>query len=319
MKLEIREKGYASVFFFDNSYVIINNVSFNSDMKGSIIKKENHMNKRYINTIIVVIVMVFLSNSIAIGKPANLEVTFFDVGAGDCNYIKLPNGKDVLIDGGTPSKGYDVVGQLIRQKTNNTVDYVISTHPDYDHFGGLQNVFKRFNVKNFYYPKDVKYDDTQTSRYVMSLAKKEKGCKIMDATPGAKIAGGKASIEFVQSSKDYSGSNEDSVMCYVDYGNFEMLLTGDAERGAEALAKGYNVDVVQAPHHGSQYSSSMEFIEKFDPEYVVISTDGKKYGHPHKATLQRYKDYDSKIKIFRTDQKGNIKIRANSNNWRFVS
>ena len=78
-------------------------------------------------------------------------------------------------------------------------------------------------------------------------------------------------------------------MTYIDYGNLEVLLTGDAENGTEAAAKKYNVDVLQMPHHGSAGSSSSAFIKRFDPEKVIISTDGKKYGHPSAAAINDIK------------------------------
>ena len=68
---------------------------------------------------------------------------------------------------------------------------------------------------------------------------------------GTKSSSGGAKFEFVHSKKNYSSDNEDSVMTYIDYGNLEVLLTGDAEKGAESAAKKYNVDILQMPHHGS--------------------------------------------------------------------
>lgn len=196
------------------------------------------------------------------------------------------------------------------------LEYVISTHPDEDHVGGLQEVFKRMNVKKFYYPKDTAYN-TKTAKAVLDLAKKEKNCKIYDAKTGIKIKSGGAILEFVHSSKNYSGDNEDSVMTYIDYGNLEVLLTGDVENGAENAGKKYNVDILQVPHHGSKNSSSLAFIKKYDPEKIIISTDGKSYGHPHKEIFKRYADYDKNIDVYRTDKNGNIIIKANGSKWWF--
>ena len=61
--------------------------------------------------------------------------------------------------------------------------------------------------------------------------------------------------------------------------------------------------------------SSSSFIKRFDPEKIIISTDGKKYGHPSANALKRYISYDKNIDVYRTDRNGNIKIHANGNKW----
>lgn len=252
-------------------------------------------------------------NSYPVSKQ-DMTIEFIDVGAGDAIYIETPSGDDILIDSGTAGNGKKVVNYLKSQEKSMDLEYVISTHPDADHVGGLKYVFQNMKVKKFYYPKDASYS-TNTAKEVISLAKKESGCKIYDAKSGTKLSSGGAKFEFVQSSKNYSSDNEDSVMTYIDYGNLEVLLTGDAEKGAESSAKKYNVDILQMPHHGSGGSSSSAFIKKFDPEKIIISTDGKKYGHPSASALNRYINYDKNIDVYRTDRNGNIKICANGSKW----
>lgn len=259
------------------------------------------------------LVATTVATSFAASKQ-DMKVEFINVGAGDAIYIETPSGADILIDAGTGANGKKVVDQLKKQEKNMDLEYVISTHPDADHIGGLEYVFKNMKVKKFYYPKDIAYT-TQTAKKVLDLAKKETGCKIYDAKSGTIIKSGGAVLEFVHSKTNYKTDNEDSVMTYIDYGNLEMLLTGDAENGAEAAGKKYNVDILQVPHHGSKGSSSTAFIKKYDPEKIIISTDGKKYGHPAKEALNRYKSYDKNIDVYRTDRNGNIRVYANGNKW----
>ncbi len=237
----------------------------------------------------------------------------FDVGAGDSFYIEMPNGDDILIDGGLASYGQKIVNKLLKKEKNMSLEYVISTHPDADHAGGLQTVFKKLKVKNFYYPKDTSYSKTKTAKNLMALAKKESGCKVLNAKPGTKISCGDGSyFKFIQSKTDYKSDNEDSVMTYIKYKDLDVLLAGDAEKGAEynGVAK-IDMDIVTAPHHGSKNSSSSSYIKKFDPEAVWVSTDGHKYGHPTQAAFDRYKKYDKKIKVYRTDKKGDVTMTSN--------
>lgn len=243
-----------------------------------------------------------------------LQITYFSVGAGDSIHIKLPNGKNVLIDGGLTSQGSRVVAKLKKQKVK-TIDYLISTHPDADHVGGLQQVFKSLKVKNFYYPSDVPYS-THTAKNVIRLAKREK-CKIYHPKQDKVIAGGNGcKLEFVQANKNCSGSNEDSLAMFLDYGNLEALFCGDNEKGSQEAIEKHNVDIVMLPHHGSKYATTSTFIKRFDPEYVVVSTDGKKYGHPHKEVFNRLKAYSKGIKAYRTDKDGDIVVTATGKSWK---
>ena len=268
---------------------------------------------------IVVLSLVLSLNTVHISAATyqKMEITMIDVGAGDSFYIEMPNGDDILIDGGLYSNGTKIVEMLNKREKNMTLEAVISTHPDADHISGLSRIFKKMKVKKFYYPSDVSYSKTETAKEVMKLAKKESGCKIVKAKPGTKIKGGNgAYLEFFQNDIDYDTTNEDSLMCYIKYNKLDVLLCGDVEGDSEykGLEK-INMDVVQAPHHGSKGSSSTSFIKKFDPEHVLFSTDGSKYGHPHDATLKRYKNYDSKIKVYRTDKLGNVTLKSDGKTW----
>lgn len=258
---------------------------------------------------------IMTADSVDSASYQKLKITWLDVGAGDSMYMRLPNGKNVLIDGGLKSKGDSVVRKLKNQNVT-TIHYLISTHPDADHVGGLQTVFEDLDVKNFYYPDDAEYDSATAER-VMELAYDE-GCNMISPGRGTTIKGGNGCVlKFVQSNADYSADNEDSLAMFIDYGPLEVLVCGDNEKGSQELIEKHNVDVLQLPHHGSKYATSASFIKRFDPEFVVVSTDGKRYGHPNKEVFQRLKAYDKKIRVFRTDKKGDITITATAKSWKF--
>ena len=202
-----------------------------------------------------------------------LEVHHINVGQGESIYIELPDGSDMLIDAGKSNQGSTVVNYLKNQENNIDLEYLIATHPDADHVGGMKQVFEDLNVKNFIYPKDAPHD-TQTWQNVLSLASSE-GCSIQDGTPGATFNVGGATMKFIQSSTDFSDNNDDSIVTYLDYNNAEFLFTGDIEATAEKemVSKGLvpNVDFMSVPHHGSKGSSTAEFVTKVDPEYAIVS------------------------------------------------
>lgn len=252
----------------------------------------------------------------------NAEVHFINVGQGDSAYIELADGTDILIDGGESKYGTTVVNYLKNLEKNIDLEYVIATHPDSDHVGGLQEVFKQLNVKNFYYPADAQ-SSTATWNNVLSLAKSE-GCNISDANANQTLNIGGAVVKFIQPKKDYSNTNGDSVVTLLDYNNTEVLLTGDAESTTENDMVNQNlvgdVDVLKVGHHGSNSSTTQAFLNKVKPEHSVISVGQNSYGHPTSTILNRLIGIGSKV--WRTDKNGNVilstdgytySIKANGN------
>lgn len=241
----------------------------------------------------------------------NMEVHFINVGQGDSTYIELGDGTDILIDGGESKYGNTVVNYLKNLEKDIDLEYVIATHPDSDHVGGLQEVFKQLDVKNFYYPVDAPHD-TQTWNNVLNLAKTE-GCKILDAKSGTTLNIGGAVLKFVHPATDYKDNNEDSVVTLLDYNNTEVLLTGDAEATTENDMVNQNlvgdVDVLKVGHHGSNSSTTQAFLNKVKPEHSVISVGENSYGHPTSTILNRL--VNSGSKVWRTDKNGNVILTSN--------
>lgn len=105
--------------------------------------------------------------------------------------------------------------------------------------------------------------------------------------------------------------NANSIVARLDYGDFSMLLAGDAEVQTEArlLSKEMNVSakILKVAHHGSKYATSEDFIKAVKPEAAIIS-DGEynRYGHPSQSVLDRLKA--ANVKLYRTDLQGQIEI-----------
>lgn len=253
---------------------------------------------------------MFISNA----NSQQLEVHHIDVGQGESIYIELPDGSDVLIDAGKSNYGSTVVNYLKEQEKNIDIEYLIATHPDADHVGGMQEVFKELNIKNFIYPTDAPHD-TKTWQNVLSLADSE-GCTIKDSTPGTTFNIGGATMKFIQPSVDYRDNNDDSVVTYLEYKDVNFMFTGDIEAEAEKDMVAQNlvidVDFMSVPHHGSKGSSTEAFLAKAKPEYAIVSVGAdNSYGHPSADALNRYNAIGSKV--YRTDQLGDIVIKTDGN------
>ena len=112
--------------------------------------------------------------------------------------------------------------------------------------------------------------------------------------------------------------NANSIVTRLDYGDFSMLLTGDAETQTEErmMSKGANLEarILKVAHHGSKYATSEDFIDHVKPEVAIIS-DGEynRYGHPSQVVLDRLKK--AGIKVYRTDLQGEITITTKGKNY----
>ena len=238
----------------------------------------------------------------------NIEIHFLDVGQGDATLIKCGDAA-MLIDAGENDKGTAVWNYLKKQEITK-LDYVIGTHPDSDHIGGMDVVIYKFDCDNIFmspYEKDTRsYDD-------VIQAAKSKNNKITCPKPGETYKLGEAIFTIVAPNASYDDANNASIGIYLEFGETSYLFTGDAEYKAEEdiLASGYKIDsdVYKAGHHGSRTSSTDEFLDKVTPKYVVVSCgEDNSYGHPHAAILNYCRI--NKIPLYRTDEQGTIVLKS---------
>lgn len=250
-----------------------------------------------------------------------LVVNVIDVGQGDAILIRTPGQQVTLVDtGDVPAR--DKLLAYIKKQGITTIDNLIITHPHADHIGGAAAVFDNLQVKRV-------YDSGQTAtsalyRQYLSLVKK-KGIAFTVLTAGDQVdIGGGAALKILGPQKPLitgtdSDLNNNSVVARLTYGDFAMLLTGDAEKEAEsAIVQKYKgqlkSQVLKSGHHGSKTSSSLEFLRAVSPEAAVISLGaGNDYKHPHQVVLNRYADL--KIKVSRTDQQGTVTVMSDGKTY----
>lgn len=233
-----------------------------------------------------------------------MSVHFIDVGQGDCTLI-ICDGEAMLIDAGNTYMGTAVQLYLTKQNVD-CLKYVIGTHPDSDHIGGLDVILYKFDCETVIMPD--KGNDTAAYRDVIDVMT-QKGYVNTLPSVGDSYTLGSAAFTILSPSVEYEESNDNSVALLLKHGENTFLFTGDAEDAAEKdiLNCGISVDadVYKAGHHGSETSSSAVFLDTVTPEYAVISCgQDNSYGHPHAETLNRLQSAGAKI--FRTDVQGNI-------------
>ena len=248
-------------------------------------------------------------------KPeGTLEVHYIDVGQGDATLIKCGS-HAMLIDGGNNNKGTTVQLYLKKQGVES-LDYVIGTHPDADHIGGLDVIVYKYNCDTVIMPDYEK--DTKTYQELVDVIH-DKNMKITYPVVGEQYALGEAKFTIIApNSNSYGGNaNDYSVAILLEYGKNRFLFTGDAEEASEAemLTNGIDIsaDVYKVAHHGSRSASTQEFLNAVHPKYAVISCgEGNSYGHPHAEVLNWLRSMG--VEVFRTDEQGSIIASSDGEN-----
>lgn len=262
------------------------------------------------------------------GNPAGdgLEVYFLDVGQGDSELIRIPNGEEdfhVLIDTGEYAYA-DGLTEMLCSLGVEKIDALICTHPHTDHMGCMARIVQRFDIGAIYMPRLPDDQVPTTSAYEALLnAIEEKKLRVKALRAGTKISCPEgASFEVSAPEKDavWEGINNYSGVIRLTYGETTFLFTGDAEKQSEKkiLESGVELkaDVLKCGHHGSSTSTSQKFLQAVEPAYVVISC-GKdnSYGHPHQETMESLTE--SGARIYRTDEDGTVLARSDGSSVTF--
>ena len=246
-------------------------------------------------------------HKISINFNPNMEILFLDVSQGDSILLHYPHNKyNILIDTGG-NYNYEISKNIIipylKSKGINKIDYLILTHGDYDHMGESINLIENFKVEKVIFNCGP-YNDLE--KELIKVLEKKK-IKYYSCIKELNIDNSK--LYFLQT-KEYDNENDNSSVIYFNYYNYKSLFMGDAstEREKDILEK-YNlkdVDFLKVGHHGSNTSSSEEFINSINPKYSLISVGkNNRYGHPNKEVLDTLND----SKIYRTDQDGSIMFK----------
>ena len=233
-----------------------------------------------------------------------LRVNYIDVGQGDSIFIQLPNNETMLIDAGEAYKSDNVINYL-NDLGITKIDYVVGTHPHTDHIGGLEEVINTFDIGSIYMPRasstSKTYEDLLTTI-------SNKGLKIKTAKSGVVVLDDdNLKLEFIAPNSDsYSELNNYSAVLKLTYLDNTFLFMGDAETlSEEEITSEIKADVIKVGHHGSDSSSSLEFVKKVSPEYAIIMVgEGNSYNHPYQSIIDRYENVGAKV--LRTDLDGNI-------------
>ena len=270
----------------------------------------------------ICLLMIFGLLMVWVKHPLTNEVTMVDVGQGDSIFLRSMKGDTILIDvGGKVTFGSKEKWQEASQTSNaektlipylqargvSQIDYLVLTHTDTDHIGDLEEVAKRFKIKEVCV--------SQGALTKPSFAKRIRflKCPVRTLKAGDKLPMMGSNLQVLYPNKIGDGGNNDSIVLYGKLLGSSFLFTGDLEKeGEEELMASYptlRASVLKAGHHGSKGSSSEAFLDQLHPSLALVSAgENNRYKHPNDETIERFKQRH--IKILRTDKDGAIRFKG---------
>lgn len=274
------------------------------------IKNKTKQNKKLIKKITIIAVVILICIYPIKTKFNQTKIYFVDVGQGDCTVIVTPNNKKIIIDGGgsnTADSSYDVgesvVFPYLLDRRISSLDYVIISHFDSDHYKGLEYVLKNMKVKTVIIPKQ--FEESNNYIKFIEIAKDRK-IEVIEVTAGQRIMLDKeVEMCVLWPVEDYVKENlinNNSIVFKLYFKNFSALFTGDIEEEAEKEIvkkyenvnyRGANIlksDILKVGHHGSKTSSIQEFLEIVEPKIALIGVGrNNNFGHPNSDVIERLK------------------------------
>lgn len=268
-------------------------------------KKQNRLLSLILSLFLLLFTLVPQS-ALTVKAEGNSEmaVHFIDVGQGNAILVQS-GGQNLLCDGGDQSHADLIISYLQEQNVEN-IDYMIASHYDEDHIGGLVPCIDNFSVSNIFGP-----DYVHTSNLFNNFMNTATANAIIVQYPsvGETFDFGTGSFTVLAPNGISQNSNDNSLVIKLENGSNSFIFTGDAEETSEQdmISTGMNLDcdVLSVGHHGSASSTTWDFLEATSPSYAVISCGiNNQYNHPSADTMGRLSDMG--IPVFRTDKQGTI-------------
>ncbi len=293
----------------------------------------------FISGIAIGLILLFsFLRSLPDGK---LRIVFCNVGQGDAAYVRLPDGRDMLIDGGPNDSVINCLGKYM-PFWDRDLDIVLLSHPQADHMQGLLTVFDRYRVGYF-----LRSDVTNASEGFTKLERlvRDKGIKERFIVAGNRIGIGATALTAlwpsanqvarmqppapiatagpgqVLGAQSQGDLNDGSIVLWLRYGSFDAIFPGDADSHVEDNYAGTKladdtIELLKVPHHGSRTGMTKAFVDWLKPKLAVISVGKNSYGHPTPEAMNLLTSVGSRI--MRTDKDGNIEIVSDGRGWNII-
>lgn len=237
------------------------------------------------------------------------ELYFLSIGQGDSSLLLFPGsgGEHVkfLIDGGPINGGLNSNLEKILG-LDKYIDVIFVSHPELDHFGGLIDILKSYQIGAVLYNGE---DGDSSNWAEFNRIISEKKIAKMALVKGDGVTYYDSAVKVLNSAKLSASTNNSGLVLSLETDGFGALFTADIDAATErklAQSEDIKSDILKVSHHGSKYSSDSFFLEKVEPKISVVEVGKNSYGHPTKEALDRLKEAGSQI--FNTYEQGIIKI-----------
>ena len=274
-----------------------------------------------ISALVIITALILLLANIKLFREPVFQIIFFNVGQGDSALIRFADGEKMLVDCGPDKTAVGKLGEYL-PFYDRTIDYLLITHPDLDHYGGCMDVLKRYRVKNIITNGDTKPDDSYYQIWD-KYNRAENANEIIINNPITTVIAG-ASLKYLSPDADFnlgtaSGGNNNSIVFLFKYNTTTILFTGDMETilekeminkncsSSSLTCEQLDADYLKVGHHGSDSSSDEKFLDFVSPKYAIISVGKNSFGHPSLRTIRKLERVGAII--WRTDEKNDIIIR----------
>jgi len=254
---------------------------------------------------------VIIITSLLFSPP---QLHFIDVGNGDA-ILAEDTGVSLLFDGGG-SKGYDIAQNKLMpfmlSQSVREIDIAFLTHYHTDHAYACLSLINSGCVDTLVLSGHTSGSEQKELLNSILSAARTNGVKILKVKHGDTVTLGDFSVKVLMPGKD-------NTLYRLTCNGITTLITGDmtADDEKNLIKKGVDLscDILKVAHHGSDTSSTEDFLEHTDPDVAVIPVGRNNYGHPSDRVLSRF--YKRGIKVYRTDTDGNITFNLNKNSKEF--
>ncbi len=279
-----------------------------------------------------------------------LSAHYIDVGQGDSILICFPDGKTMMIDCGKGSfNSVNMISSALKIKKVTSLDYLVLTHPDYDHVGGVKEALKDIEVKKVFHPEISEEKPNLDDYFSVLQFLKDKGAETEVSAKGI-CFGEDYKVAFLSQTPRKRGEgayrdfhmaleptesqiNNLSPYIYLEYKGYRFMFTGDAgmeeenklinDYSAGLLKKSFSnkgleprledIDFLKVAHHGSNDANSQDFLNLLKPKHAIISVGGQNIlGHPTTTTLLKLQTANPEHELLRTDHDGTVSVFISS-------
>ncbi len=291
------------------------------------------MNKKLLFISSLAVSLVFL---VFVSRPDDkLHIVACDVGQGDA-FLLIHKKTQVLVDGGPNSRVLDCLEKYV-PFWDRTLELVVMTHPEKDHYGGLNAVFERYQVQAILASS---LESGSNEYQVLKKMVGDQGIQIIRPLSGREVRIGLMSLDILWPTKEFlsksnislesnvlgistskENPNDFSVVFELKYKDFKALFTGDIGPKIEdkilALGEVGKAELIKVPHHGSKNGLSKDFLQAVRPEIAFIGVGKNPWGHPHQEVLDMLSELG--VKIYRMDLDSYVELVTDGKAWKIIN